>query len=281
MGIGERFNRQTAFFGAEGQEKLTQTDVVVVGTGGIGSHVIQQIAFLGVGSITLIDEDPIDETNLNRLIGYRDGDKIGTPKVQIAARNVKEINPMINVTQVPDSFISIDGYKALKKADFVFGCVDNDGARLVLNEFCLVYDVPLIDIASDILFDGTEYGGRIVAVVDATGCLYCAGEIDPVAAGRDLENPDARKDRKAIYGVQKGVLAGTGPSVVSINGLVASLGVTEFMLHITGKRNAQFIRNYLGSRGIVNSRSKEHDDCYYCKAVRGKREKANMAKYIK
>jgi len=281
METGDRFQRQTAFFGKDGQEKLSRIRAVVVGTGGIGSHVIQQLAFLGVGSITMIDGDPIEETNLNRLVGYRNGDKIGTPKVQIATRNVNEINSVIKISQVVDSFISADGYDALKKANFVFGCVDNDGARLVLNEFCLAYELPLIDIASDILFDGSEYGGRIVTVVDESGCLYCAGEIDPVAAGIDLENPDARRDREAIYGVKKDALSGTGPSVVSINGVVASFGVTEFMLHVTGKRKGQFIRNYLGSRGIINSRSKEHNDCYYCKSVRGTGDRANMQRYLK
>jgi len=81
--------------------------------------------------------------------------------------------------------------------------------------------------------------------------------------------------------VMKNELGETGPSVVSINGVVASLAVTEFMLHFTGKRMAQPFLNYMGNRGIVNKRNKLDDDCYYCNAVRGQGDKANLDRYLR
>jgi len=277
---GDKYSRQIKFFGEEGQKKLLLNHAVIVGTGGVGSHVAQQLAFLGVGAITLIDGDLLEETNLNRLIGVKAGDPLGMPKVDIAERNILSINTDIQVAKIQDSFITESGFRALKQANIVFGCVDNDGARLVLNEFCLAYELPYIDIASDIMPDGLEYGGRIVTVFNDKGCLYCWGEIDEDNAGKDLENPEARKDREAIYGVMKDELCETGPSVVSINGVVASLAVTEFMVHFTGKRMAQPFLNYMGSRGIVNNRDKSDDDCYYCNAARGQGDKACLDRYL-
>lgn len=278
---GNMHSRQIEFFGEEGQKKLLLNHSIIVGTGGVGSHVAQQLAFLGVGAITLIDGDHLEETNLNRLIGVKAGDPLGMPKVDIAERNILSIKTDIQVAKIQDSFITKSGFRALRQADIVFGCVDNDGARLVLNEFCLAYELPYIDIASDIMPDGLEYGGRIVSVFNDKGCLYCRGEIDEVNAGKDLENPKARKDREAIYGVMKDELGETGPSVVSINGVVASLAVTEFMLHFTGKRMAQLFLNYTGSRGIVNNRDKSDDDCYYCNVVRGQGDNANLYRYLR
>ena len=77
-----RFERQVRLFGKEGQERIKNAHVAVIGAGGIGSHVVQQLAFLGVGCLTIIDSDDLEETNKNRLIGSRYDDPIpGTKKV--------------------------------------------------------------------------------------------------------------------------------------------------------------------------------------------------------
>ncbi len=278
---GNRHSRQIAFFGDDGQKLLAGQHVVIIGVGGVGSHIAQQLAFLGIGTITIIDDDKLADTNLNRLIGYSEGDKIGMPKVDIIERLIKSIDNTITVIKIKDSLMSEESFDRLKNATAVFGCIDNDGARFVLNEFCLAYERLYFDIASDIMRDGSEYGGRVIAITDNKKCLYCLDEIDKEQAARDLENPEARQDREAIYGVSTDELEGTGPSVVSINGVVASLAVTEYMLHVTGKRSTYSFLNYSGSRGIVTKRNESETDCYYCKVVMGQKEKAKVEQYIK
>ena len=72
------------FFGRDGQEKIAKTHVAIVGIGGLGTHVVQQLALLGIGQLTLVDNEEIDATNLNRYIGVRHSDPIPvTPKVII------------------------------------------------------------------------------------------------------------------------------------------------------------------------------------------------------
>jgi molybdopterin/thiamine biosynthesis adenylyltransferase len=275
------FNRQIQFFGLKGQEILQQLHVAIVGVGGTGSHIAQQLAFLGVGTIAIIDDDKVEKTNKNRLIGVKSIDELGTPKVDIVERNIKHISPTTTVIKIPEPLMSVEGFEALKKTQFAFGCVDNDGARLVQNELCLAYEIPFIDVASDIFSDNSEYGGHIISILNNQSCLYCLDQIDPNEASKHLMDPAARKDWDEIYGVDKKFLGEGGPSVVSINGIVSSLAVTEFMLHVTKIREIRKFLVYKGSKGIVlEKREIPKPNCYYCQSVRGKKELANLDKYL-
>jgi molybdopterin/thiamine biosynthesis adenylyltransferase len=277
----EVYKKQIEFFGIKGQEILQELNVAIVGVGGTGSHVCQQLAFLGVGNISIIDDDKLEKTNRNRLIGLHWEDPIGMLKVDIAERNIRTINPQIKVRKIPFPLISTDGFDAVKNADYAFGCVDNDGARLVLNELCLAYEIPFFDVASEIITESSEYGGHVVSVVDGQACLFCLDLINSVEANKHLQNAEARKDWKAIYGIEKNVLGDTGPSVVSINGIMASMVVTEFMLRATGIRDSKRFLIYRGSRGIVaENKDSPNADCYYCKCIRGKSEKSDVDRYL-
>jgi molybdopterin-synthase adenylyltransferase len=280
MTMSINYSRQISFFGKEGQLKISQNHAIIIGVGGIGSHIAQQLAFLGVEMISIIDHDLLEETNFNRLIGTKHDDPLGTAKVDIVERNILSINPSIKVQKLQNSFLSKPGYDILKSGSIVFGCIDEDGPRFVLNEFCLAYNLPYIDSATDILQGGKDYGGRVVSIYDDKGCLYCWEEIDIEEANKFLENPMAKKDRQNIYGISKEELVRSGPSVVSINGIIASIAVTEFMLQTTGMRPAIPYLTYRGNRGIVNSRAKTDNSCYYCKNVRGEKDNSKMERYL-
>ncbi len=195
------YDRNIRFFGTEGQHKLADAHVAIVGVGGLGTHVVQQLTLLGVGRLTLIDHEELDETNRNRYIGVRHNDPIpGSWKVDIGERLAKEINPGICVAPIHQSLVSHQAFEAVIKADYVFGCLDNEGARLILNGICAAYSRPYFDLASDILPDGS-YGGRVCVAWEGQGCIICYGELDVAQAQADLETPEARVNRDAIYGV--------------------------------------------------------------------------------
>lgn len=121
-----KYSRQLLFFGKFGQDELGKIKVAVVGVGGIGSHIVQQIAFLGINNICLIDNDPLDETNKNRLIGVFDIDIEGTSKTDIAVRLIHSINLKCNVKSINEKIPSKLTLDALIKSDLIFGCVDNE-----------------------------------------------------------------------------------------------------------------------------------------------------------
>ena len=242
----DRFDRQVRFFGREGQKRLAAANVAVVGVGGLGSHVVQQLAFLGVRAIA-----PIDSA--------------------------------IVVDKVFDSFVSTRGFAAIIGADYVFGCLDSEGARLVLTELCAVYAKPYVDVSSDILpGDSVDYGGQACIAWSGNGCLSCMNVLDRAEAEVDLAGPEERRRRAEIYGIPHDLLDDVGPSVVSINGTVASLAVTEFMLGVTGIREPHRLLTYHGRTGKVTvSTDDPAPACYYCKGLWGTGGHADVQRYVR
>lgn len=281
--MSTRFDRNERLFGKAGQKKIAETTLAIVGVGGLGTHVAQQSALLGSKRITLIDGEEFDETNRNRYVGADHIDPVpGMLKVNLSERIIKRIDPAIEVIKVPAFLRSEAAFDAIKRAGFAIGCVDSEGARLVLNELCSAYNIPYIDLATDIHpGKSITYGGRVFVNVDGNGCLICMGELDTAEASLDLQSPGERANRRAIYGIDKQNLAAVGPSVVSINGVIASLGVTEFMVMVTGLRAPKRKISYYGHTGKMSlSQDEPSGDCYYCNAIRGTGEKANVERYL-
>ena len=166
-----RFDRQIELFGAEGQRRLRSAKVAVVGAGGTGSVVVPQLALLGVGKISVIDHDEIEESNRNRLFCARHHDPIpGTKKVYAATRMTHEFDPSIMVDAIPTNLLSASGFEAVRSADYVFGCVDLEGIRLVLLELCMAFDKPYIDIATGIEAGPPAFfGGRVCCSLPGAG----------------------------------------------------------------------------------------------------------------
>jgi molybdopterin-synthase adenylyltransferase len=265
----ERFDRQLLLFGQAGQERIAEVRVVIAGLGGTGSHAAQQLAFLGVRKFSLIDADHATKSSHNRLIGMRPSDiETKTPKVVIAERMIREIEPEAEITIVNDTFLSVAGAAELARGTAIFGCMDRDGARLLLNEFACAYDRPYLDIATDTDKHGDRvtFGGRLVIRTGRDACLFCVDVLDRQAVRRDLASPERRDEEDAMYGVRRDGLGERGPSVVSLNGILASLAVTEFIVFVTGvPRAPKRLLRYDGNRGIVNEpRDAPQADCPYC-----------------
>jgi molybdopterin-synthase adenylyltransferase len=271
---GERYDRNMRLFGQAGQERIEATRVAVVGAGGLGSHVIQQLAYLGVRRFVVVDHDVVEVSNLNRLVGAGTGDASRRRlKSEIAARLIGAIRPDAEIKVVT---ARLDGDSKLDEdigsVDVIFGCLDNDATRLRLTDLASRRALPYIDLASDAGEDGSLlwYGGRVFVAEGGERCLSCAGELDQRALSLDSMSAEQREADRAIYGVDRDVLGEAGPSVVSVNGVVASLGVTEFMVMVTGMRKPFGHLVYRGDAGIVSRREDPAErSCYYCSVLWG------------
>jgi len=270
----DRFDRSVRFFGQEGQERLREGTAAVVGIGGIGTHVVQQLAFLGVGGLVLIDPEEVSESNRNRYVGLQHDDPVpGMRKVDLGERIAVSVDPSMRMHKTHGSVMSHEGIDALRKSRYVFGCVDCEGVRLFLTEACARYALPYVDAATDIISEeALRYGGRVCVAWDGNGCQVCLGVLDTAAAQVALGGEPVRRERAAIYGVEHGMLDTVGPSVVSLNGVIASVAVTEFMVGVTGLRKPRRLLTY---RGHLGGLTVSNDDpalqCYYCKGLWGSR----------
>jgi hypothetical protein len=263
---GERFDRNERFFGAEGQAKIQATRLAIVGAGGLGSIVATEAAYLGIRTVAIIDGDIVTDSSLNRLLGAVPNDATkATSKVAVAERVYRAIRPDADIEPIPGWLDEPRARAAIAAADVIVGCLDDDFARLQLTGIASAARRPLLDLASDIGDEGRIYGGRVAFAEPGRRCLSCLGVLDPEELALGGLSAEQRVARDRNYGVPKGQLDVVGASVVTINGVVASLGMTELMVLLTGIRSPRITLTYLGHTGAVLPRTDEPTNpCYYC-----------------
>ncbi|WP_294279739.1 molybdopterin-synthase adenylyltransferase MoeB [uncultured Sphingomonas sp.] len=133
-------------FGGGGQIRLKQARVAVIGAGGIGSPAIQYLAAAGIGALTLIDDDVVEPSNLQRQTIFTTEDR-GIPKVEAAAAHVGRLNPHVALT-VHRTRVDADNIAALiESADVVLDGCDNFATRLVVADAALGLRIPLVSAA--------------------------------------------------------------------------------------------------------------------------------------
>lgn len=132
--------------GGAGQAKLKAAHAVIIGAGGIGCPVIQYLAAAGVGQLTIIDDDVVELSNLQRQILFAEAD-IGTPKAQAAALAVQRINPHVGANALLQRLDDGNAAMMIAGADLVIDGCDNFGTRLTVNTACLAAQIPLLSAA--------------------------------------------------------------------------------------------------------------------------------------
>ncbi|GAB3363080.1 MULTISPECIES: HesA/MoeB/ThiF family protein [Giesbergeria] len=129
--------------GIEGQQRLLDAHALVIGAGGLGSPVALYLASAGVGHITLVDDDTVDLTNLQRQVAHTTA-RVGQPKVLSMAQALREINPEIQVTAL-QARADADGLQQwAQHAHVVLDCSDNYATRHAINAACVRQQVPLV-----------------------------------------------------------------------------------------------------------------------------------------
>lgn len=155
--------------GYEGQEKLVNSHVLIVGAGGLGSPVALYLAASGVGKLTICDFDTVDLTNLQRQIIHTTA-SVGVNKAVSAQQSIYEINPDIAVQTIQQKSSEAAFEQLIQQADVVIDCSDNFATRYALNRLCLRLKKPLVSGAA-IGFEGQ------VTVFDfrdaASPCYHC------------------------------------------------------------------------------------------------------------
>ncbi len=212
--MNTRYKRQS-FLGQSSEEILSGLRIAIVGLGGGGSHISQQLAHAGIGNFMLFDPDKIEESNLNRLIGGTLSDvQKEEEKVQIARRTILSINPSAKVIPINKNWQ--DHANQLRDCDVVFGCVDTFAGRNDLEKSARRYMIPYIDIGMDVHEANSHYfiAGQVALSMPGDVCLHCMNVLRS-----DLLAQEANE-----YGA-----AGGRPQVVWPNGVLASMAVGIMM----------------------------------------------------
>lgn len=235
----ERRLIRQSFLGADSDKVLAASRVGLVGLGGGGSHLAQQLAHLGVGHFAVLDPDCVDETNLNRLVGATAEDvRRGTPKVDVAERVILGINPDARIVKAQHKWQ--ERGELLRDCTAIFGCVDSFSEREQLEIAARRYLVPYIDIGMDVHAVGSEFciSGQVILSMPGELCMRCLGVITDDTLSREV----------ARYGA-----VGGRPQVVWPNGLLASTAVGLFVQLVMPWYSQPVATAYLEYEGNVSA----------------------------
>jgi hypothetical protein len=263
------YDRQVRAFGPDLQILLKRLRIGVVGAGGTGSSIVEQLVRLGVGNILVADPQCLVASNVTRVYGSRLADA-GTPKTALADRLGMEIGLGTVITPLTRAITFESVLKNFRNCDLIFGCTDDQWGRSLLNRLSIYYLIPVFDMAAKI--DSANgiirsVQGRVTTLMPGAACLFCRGRIHPDrirAEVVDAVNPDeAERLRHDGYAPE---LEGPDPAVVTFTTSVAAAAINQMLHRLTGFMGAdanstEFIYRF-DANHIGKNRTPSKDDCF-------------------
>lgn len=226
----DRYSRQS-FLGPSASKFLRRAKVAIIGLGGGGSHIAQQLAYIGLGHVQLYDPDRVEYSNLNRLVGALPDDaKAHKLKVDVAHRMMRAIDPETCVEVHPSQWQI--AAPAIREADVIISCVDSYVARQDIEVTARRFLIPLVDIGMDVhIVEGRAHiSGQVILSTPGGPCMKCLGFLSSESLRLEANE----------YGA-----AGGRPQVVWANGVLSSVAVGIVVDLLTGWRGLDRYGEYL------------------------------------
>lgn len=252
----DRYSRQVMLeeIGYQGQLKLKEAKVCVVGVGGLGNSITTRLVGMGIGAIRIVDRDVIELSNLHRQTMFDEND-VGQVKVEVAAKKLGKLNPDVKVEAFA---ISVNDYTALEVVegcDVVIDALDSVNARYALNKACVKHNIPFVTGAAV----GTS--GQVFTIIPGkSACYYCMF-------------PGLDEDSMPTCSIE-----GVHPPILSIVGAVE---VTEAVKIITGKKpnlSDRLLHVDIENMDFVYTKTIRVEECPVCGS--GKAEESPKAELI-
>jgi molybdopterin/thiamine biosynthesis adenylyltransferase len=233
----DRFSRQS-FLGVDAEDRIARVTVGIVGLGGGGSHIVQQLAHVGFRNYVIYDGDAVEESNLNRLVGGTAADvNAKTSKAGIAERQIRGLLPTAAIRSFSSEWQQEPA--VLRECQIVFGCVDSYRGRAELEVACRRYLMHYVDVGMDV-HGSTQptIGGQVILSSPGGPCMRCLGFLNDEKIAREA----------ALYGN-----AGPRPQVIWPNGVLASTAVGLGVDLVTNWTRKNIQHAYLVYEGNTNS----------------------------
>jgi len=238
----DRYSRQVMLeqIGYDGQLKLKNAIVCVVGVGGLGNPITSRLAAMGVGKLRIVDRDVIELSNLHRQTMFN-SDDVGQVKVEVAAKKLKKLNPEVEIEALP---ISVNDYTALdvvEGCDVVVDALDSVNARYSLNKACVEKNIPFVT--------GGAVGvvGQIFTVLPRkTACYHCLF-------------PSLDEESMPTCSIE-----GVHPSILSIIGGLEVHEAVDVLIGKTPKSSEKFLHVDLENWDFTFVKMFKQDECSVC-----------------
>ena len=225
-------------FGRGTTQKLSHLSIGIVGVSGTGSPLTEMLARLGVGELVLVDGDIVKEVNLGRIYNSSMGDvSLKKKKVHVMGDAIRRNELPVNVVEIPTDLFNPEVIQHLAQCDIIFGCMDSYDGRNALNKLSVYYSIPYFDLGVFLDADGKGSVDQVCGTVhyiqsDGSSLfsrkVYTAEQLRVADMYRN--NPDQYRDQvrsKYIQGINE-----ERPAVISVNTLIASLAVNDFLARI-------------------------------------------------
>ena len=238
----DRFSRQVMLeeIGYNGQLKLKNSKVCVVGVGGLGNPITSRLAAMGVGTLRIVDRDIIELSNLHRQTMFDESD-VGQVKVEVAAKKLQKLNPDCKIEALA---ISVNDYTALEVVggfDVVIDALDSVNARYALNKACVKFGIPFVTGAA------VGVSGQTFTILPKeSACYYCMF-------------PELNEDTMPTCSIE-----GVHPSILSI---VGGIQVSEAVKIIIGKKpslSQRILHIDLENLDFTSTRTFRAEECPIC-----------------
>lgn len=271
--LPDMFDRNVRAFGGDVQRVVSDLRVAVVGCGGTGSAVAEQLVRLGARHLTLFDADELTASNITRVYGSFPSD-VGRAKVEVLSDHLRRIAPDAQVKVFRSKITVKKTARELLDADIVFGCTDDNAGRLVLSRIASYLLTPVIDCG--VLLSSAPGGqlegidGRVTLLAPGAGCLVCRRRVDMARAAAEMLEPEERR-RLADEGYAPG-LPGIEPAVVAFTTQVAAAAVGELLERLVhyGPEPAPTEVLIRSHEREVSTNDQEPNERHYCHVDSGK-----------
>jgi molybdopterin/thiamine biosynthesis adenylyltransferase len=259
------YDRQLRAFGRDVQSLLGNLHIGIVGLGGTGSPLAEQLCRLGIGKLSLFDGDKLEDTNINRVFGSTTG-HIGWHKVEIAKQHLEGIGLGNEIAAFPSHITEEETALRLRDCDVIFGCTDKELPRAILQQVALRYHIPVFDLG--VLISSHEsqiigVHGRVTTLLPGEACLFCRGRISTENIRIEtLSEADREIQVRDGYAPELGDPA---PAVIAFTSSTASLAISELLHRITGfmgpdRASSEVLIAFDQSR-IRTNRLESREDC--------------------
>ena len=283
----EMRDRQALLHGAGGNTRLRDAHVAVVGAGGLGAPIVQTLAHLGVGAITVVDPDVVEESNRSRIVGARpadagdpertpdeDGvvpaawaeaiDGCGTPKAEVLGRVVSDIDPSIYYHGIHEEVQAPKALEQVVAADVIVTGTDTATSRRFVSEAAQQYLRPLFNAGTDIDVDDDAGLRSIATSFQVSGanraCLDCLDAIN-----EDRIDAEGEDEDNLEYGLE--LVAGEQPSVITINQEPVqrlTFALHRFLTGLLADRHGFRTGTYSATSDRLVSDAEATPDCQFC-----------------
>lgn len=252
---------------------ISDSVISIIGVGGIGSILAENLVHYGFPFINLIDHDIVEKSNLNRLVGaYYDDAENNELKVNAIKNHLQKINPKTEINSFPINILETKIDNIIALSDWVILSTDNHSSRYVIQELCLNYYTPFISIGTNITVNNNkiiDMSGEVITIRAGDKlCLNCLGRINHIKIGHEL-HPEKQIQQKLE---ERGYVEGINvkePAVKSINSILANIATETLLNQYTGRQKHRPITVYENNSSMTIYEDRASTDnriknCFYC-----------------